>query len=96
MNAKSDRIKNWPKGERPRERLVAEGPERLKDAELLSITRISKHRRITTREYSDLCKVSVRQALDDLLDLLNAGVVVRIGKGRGTSYGLRGAGLVRD
>jgi DNA repair protein RadC len=26
---KSDRIKNWPKEERPRERLIAEGPEKL-------------------------------------------------------------------
>ena len=34
---KPDRIKNWPLGERPRERLVTEGPERLTDAELLAI-----------------------------------------------------------
>jgi DNA repair protein RadC len=34
---KSDRIKNWPKAERPRERLMAEGPEQLTDAELLAI-----------------------------------------------------------
>jgi DNA repair protein RadC len=34
---KSDRIKNWPARERPRERLIAEGPERLTDAELLAI-----------------------------------------------------------
>jgi len=34
---KSDRIKNWPAKERPRERLIAEGPERLTDAELLAI-----------------------------------------------------------
>jgi len=34
---KSDRIKNWPAKERPRERLIAEGAERLSDAELLSI-----------------------------------------------------------
>jgi DNA repair protein RadC len=32
-----DRIKNWPSQERPRERLIAEGPERLTDAELLAI-----------------------------------------------------------
>lgn len=37
MLVKSDRIKNWPKRERPRERLIAEGPERLTDAELLAI-----------------------------------------------------------
>jgi DNA repair protein RadC len=35
---KSDRIKNWPKQERPRERLIAEGAEKLTDAELLAIT----------------------------------------------------------
>lgn len=34
---KPDRIKNWPKRERPRERLIAEGPEHLTDAELLAI-----------------------------------------------------------
>jgi DNA repair protein RadC len=34
---KSDKIKNWPVKERPRERLIAEGPERLTDAELLAI-----------------------------------------------------------
>lgn len=32
-----DTIKNWPAGERPRERLIAEGAERLTDAELLAI-----------------------------------------------------------
>jgi DNA repair protein RadC len=34
---KSDRIKNWPKQERPRERLLAEGVAKLTDAELLAI-----------------------------------------------------------
>lgn len=37
---KSDRIKNWPKEERPRERLRAEGAEKLTDAELLAITSV--------------------------------------------------------
>lgn len=34
---RSSRIKSWPVQERPRERLLREGPERLTDAELLSI-----------------------------------------------------------
>jgi DNA repair protein RadC len=34
---KSDRIKNWPKEERPRERLLAEGAANLTEAELLAI-----------------------------------------------------------
>jgi len=34
---KSDRIKNWPKEERPRERLLAEGADKLTVAELLAI-----------------------------------------------------------
>lgn len=34
---KPDRIKNWPRQERPREKLISEGPERLTDAELLAI-----------------------------------------------------------
>ncbi|MBW6486187.1 MAG: hypothetical protein K0B01_08585 [Syntrophobacterales bacterium] len=33
----SERIKSWPTNERPRERLFAEGPERLTDADLLAI-----------------------------------------------------------
>ena len=33
----SERIRNWPTKERPRERLLAEGPERLTDAGLLAI-----------------------------------------------------------
>jgi hypothetical protein len=33
----SQRIRNWPSKERPRERLLAEGPEQLTDAELLAI-----------------------------------------------------------
>ncbi len=34
---KSDRIKNWPKEERPRERLLAVGADKLTEAELLAI-----------------------------------------------------------
>jgi len=34
---KSDRIKSWPKNERPRERLLANGAEALSDAELLAV-----------------------------------------------------------
>jgi DNA repair protein RadC len=30
-------ISNWPSGERPRERLIAEGPQALSDAELLAV-----------------------------------------------------------
>lgn len=33
----SQRIRSWPTKERPRERLLAEGPERLTDADLLAI-----------------------------------------------------------
>ena len=33
----SERIRDWPTKERPRERLLAEGPERLTDADLLAI-----------------------------------------------------------
>jgi len=34
---KSNRIKNWPKEERPRERLIAVGADKLTEAELLAI-----------------------------------------------------------
>ena len=33
----SERIKNWPTEERPRERLLRDGPEKMTDAELLTI-----------------------------------------------------------
>ncbi len=33
----SERIRNWPTKERPRERLLADGPERMTDADLLAI-----------------------------------------------------------
>lgn len=33
----SDRVKSWPKNERPRERLLAEGAENISDADLLAI-----------------------------------------------------------
>jgi DNA repair protein RadC len=36
-NMVSERIRNWPTKERPRERLLAQGPERLTDADLLAI-----------------------------------------------------------
>jgi DNA repair protein RadC len=34
---KSDRIKNWPKEERPRERLLADGAEKLTEEKLLAM-----------------------------------------------------------
>jgi len=37
MNPKRYTIREWPEGERPRERLLAEGPRRLTTAELLGI-----------------------------------------------------------
>lgn len=33
----SDRVKSWPKNERPRERLLAEGAENISDADLLAV-----------------------------------------------------------
>jgi len=33
----SDRIKNWPKAERPREKLLAEGADKQTDANLLAV-----------------------------------------------------------
>jgi len=37
MLMKSDKIKNWPVKERPRERLISEGAERVTNVELLAI-----------------------------------------------------------
>ena len=33
----SDCVKSWPKNERPRERLLSEGAEKVSDADLLAI-----------------------------------------------------------
>ncbi len=42
----SQAIAQWPKGERPRERLLAEGPSALTDAQLLAIVlRVGRHSR---------------------------------------------------
>ena len=38
---KSDRIKNRPKEERPRERLQAEGAEKLTEVELLAMSHVN-------------------------------------------------------
>lgn len=37
ISTKNLTVKHWPKGERPREKLLSKGPESLSDAELLSI-----------------------------------------------------------
>jgi DNA repair protein RadC len=54
----TERIKSWPTKERPRERLLTEGPERLTDADLLAIIlRIGSG---TFREYTSVLKRSNR------------------------------------
>ena len=57
---------------------------------------ITKHRKITKREYQRLCGVSERQSLKDLTDLTEKGMLIRSGKGRATHYRLLAARLVRD
>ena len=48
MKLKSKGIVSWPKAERPRERLLAEGVEKLTEAELLAIIlRVGREERLS-------------------------------------------------
>lgn len=63
----SKAILHWPKGERPRERLLEEGPEALTDAQLLAIVlRVGRHKTSAVQVSMDLLdRVGSLQALAD-------------------------------
>lgn len=42
-------IKDWPEGERPRERMAAHGPQVLSDAELIAVIPRTGTRRVSPR-----------------------------------------------
>ena len=51
----SNAILHWPKGERPRERLLEEGPGSLTDAQLLAIVlRVGRHKTSAVQVGMDL------------------------------------------
>ncbi len=66
----SNAIVHWPKGERPRERLLEEGPGSLTDAQLLAIVlRVGRHKTSAVQVGIDLL-----QQLGGLQGLANRGV----------------------
>ena len=66
----SNAILHWPKGERPRERLLEEGPGSLTDAQLLAIVlRVGRHKTSAVEVGMDLLK-----HLGGLQGLANRGV----------------------
>jgi len=46
----------------------------------------SKHGQITNRDYQKLCDISRRQALKDLIELVEVGLLIKAGEGRAVRY----------
>jgi len=74
----------------PGERLQHTG---LKPRQHKAMEFIENHGFITNKYYSQLCDVSERQALRELNELVDAGALDRIGKGRACRYVLRSRGI---
>jgi two-component system NtrC family response regulator len=72
-----------PGGLSPSDRLPQWG---LKPRQLKSIDFIRDNGFITNRYYSQLNEISERQALRELAELVDSGVLHRIGKGRACRY----------
>jgi len=101
------RIKDLPKDERPRERLIKYGPKHLSTAELLAIimrvgTRqkkavdyIKKKGKITSREYRKITGIGKVYAVRELNELVQRKILIKKGKGRGIHY-LLSERLVND
>lgn len=74
--------------ERPRrdeaERLLPPGPQRRRQLRALDF--IQSHGYITNRDYARLNELSERQALRELSEMVDRGVVMRVGKGRACQY----------
>ncbi len=60
----------------------------LNERQQLAYDHLKRHSAITNREYRDLTAVSPKQAARDLNELLEWGVLVRVGEGRSTAYRL--------
>ncbi|SMC19020.1 two-component system, NtrC family, response regulator [Desulfacinum hydrothermale DSM 13146] len=61
-------------------------PSAHRDRQLRALDVIRVQGFITNRDYSKLNEISERQALRELTEMLDLGVVVRVGKGRGCRY----------
>lgn len=63
----------------------------LNERQIKAVMHVKEKRRITNKEYQQLCNVRKRQATDDLKELEGKGIFERVGKtGKGTYYVLKG------
>lgn len=62
--------------------------EKLNDRQMLIIHHLRQHEKITNREFQALAELSPRQALRDLQDLVEQGLIDKVGKGRSVHYKL--------
>ena len=72
-----------PDGLRPGDRLPQWGLNR---RQLKAIDFIKDHGFVTNRHYSQLNDISERQALRELTEMVDTGILHRIGKGRACRY----------
>jgi len=56
----------------------------------------SKHGQITNRDYQKLCDISRRQALKDLIELVEVGLLIKAGEGRAVRYVMSSKDRMRD
>lgn len=66
------------------ERLLAPGPQRVRQLRALDLVQSQGY--ITNRDYARLNEVSERQALRELTDMVDRGLLMRMGKGRSCHY----------
>ncbi len=63
----------------------------MNDRQLKALEYVERHRAITNREYREFCPhVGAETLRLDLVDLVEKGVLLRIGEKRGTRYILKG------
>lgn len=74
----------------PLPRAVPEWASRLNDRQIRAVQYLQQYGRITNREYRDLCSDVTPETLRlDLADLVDKGLVMKIGDKKGTSYILK-------
>ncbi len=74
----------------PQQRAVPEWAERLNERQIRALQYLQNYGRITNREYHDLCPDVTPETLRlDLADLVDKGLVVKIGDKKGTYYILK-------
>lgn len=60
--------------------------QELKDRHRKALGYVGKHGQITNRDYQKLCGISRRQALKDLIELVENGLLIKEGEGRSVRY----------